>query len=537
MRWPFFFGRGSAAKDAGGTEARPLVRDWVSMPAMQRAVGEPRLTAPTADFVQSLAGTHDPDLSLEPLGHHVSLDAPSGLVGGLARTVETYAPAHELVGRPRPRREAPVQRRQLGSQEADTSHESAAEAEPVPELPTVSFTVIDEPPPTAAPLTRLTEPQAATVLRLAMPRPAVQTAVASPHEPATGDPGALEPGPRPVAGQRLTLGQSRRLGLGAPISTQVTRAVQRSLDEAPQDLTLLRPVPRPEETDRPSHEEGQIVRGESSEPAVAAIERTAPLAGALIQRRVATETGEVDEPGAVELPFGRPGGGSVVAPVSAPAHAAIQRVPAAPLPSTLPRPTSMPTAPIISGRPPLLTVHGAADSTARSGASGPAMIQRASVVDHDGIAAPLPQMVVPHSLPAVDREVVNPAPTSPRSAPLLVPFAPSAQRMVAPTQDFVAYSPFVNPPAPHAAQRATGVIDVPVQREPAAGEAPAPEPSAASAPAATAPDGGVAAAQAPGHSEKELDELARKLHDRISLHLRRDLLIQRERAGMVTDLP
>jgi hypothetical protein len=76
-----------------------------------------------------------------------------------------------------------------------------------------------------------------------------------------------------------------------------------------------------------------------------------------------------------------------------------------------------------------------------------------------------------------------------------------------------------------------------VQREVVAGEvAPAPEAAAGSAAVATAASAGVEAAAPSGQSDKDLDELARKLHDRISLRLRRDLLIERERAGLVTDL-
>ncbi len=54
--------------------------------------------------------------------------------------------------------------------------------------------------------------------------------------------------------------------------------------------------------------------------------------------------------------------------------------------------------------------------------------------------------------------------------------------------------------------------------------------------AAPAAGAGAIAGASPEQSDRDLDELARKLHDRISMHLRRDLLIQRERAGMVTDL-
>src|SRR5215510_13567154 len=105
MRWPFFFGRASGAKGSPEPPSRMPLREWASLPAIQRVVGQPRLTAPTAAFVESLAGSHEPDLSLEPLGHHVSLEAPAGLVTGLTRNVETYAASSQLVGRPKPRRE------------------------------------------------------------------------------------------------------------------------------------------------------------------------------------------------------------------------------------------------------------------------------------------------------------------------------------------------------------------------------------------------------------------------------------------------
>jgi hypothetical protein len=38
-----------------------------------------------------------------------------------------------------------------------------------------------------------------------------------------------------------------------------------------------------------------------------------------------------------------------------------------------------------------------------------------------------------------------------------------------------------------------------------------------------------------GHSEKELDDLARQLYDRVRLHIRSELLVDRERAGMLVD--
>jgi hypothetical protein len=540
MRWPFFFGRGSAAKPSGGPEPRPPVRDWASMPALQRAVGEPHLTAPTADFVRSLAGTHDPDLSLEALGHHVSLDAAGGLVTGLTRTVETYSPSHELVARPRPRRERPVQRRMFASDETDggLSAPEAAETEVAPEPATMAFTIIDEPLRASAPLTRLSDPEASSVVRLATPRPTVETAPVPQHEPAPGGV-APEAAPRPVATQRLTLGQSRRLGLGAPITSKATAAVQRSIDDAPPDLVLPRSAPPAGEADSASPQEVEVTRPDIDGPVSAGFERIAPLAGPTIQRRATTEAGYTER--AAELPLARTYETAAVEPPSArPSFSAIQRVVATPLPSILPRPAPMPTAPIAPDRPALLTVRGAAGSMRASieaaEAVEPVTFQRSPAAGPHESAAPMPQLdFVPGAAVASRELVTTPAP-SPRSVARPAPAGPTVQRVAAPAHDFVAYSPFLAPPATPLAQRAAVVTEVPVQREAAAGEAPVPEPSAASAPVSPGGNGAAASGEAPGHSEKELDDLARKLHDRISLHLRRELLIQRERAGMVSDL-
>jgi len=54
--------------------------------------------------------------------------------------------------------------------------------------------------------------------------------------------------------------------------------------------------------------------------------------------------------------------------------------------------------------------------------------------------------------------------------------------------------------------------------------------------AAPAAGAGAIAGASPEQSDRDLDELARKLHDRISARIRYDLLVDRERAGMVTDL-
>ncbi len=139
--------------------------------------------------------------------------------------------------------------------------------------------------------------------------------------------------------------------------------------------------------------------------------------------------------------------------------------------------------------------------------------------------------------PAVYRgSMTAPVPASAaRALPPLSPQAPAVQRAPSTAQDFVAFSAFATPPALAVAHPAPSVFDAPVQRDVAAAESPAPVDGSApmAAPAAGA---GPSAGASPAQSDRDLDELARKLHDRISMHLRRDLLIQRERAGMVTDL-
>jgi hypothetical protein len=48
--------------------------------------------------------------------------------------------------------------------------------------------------------------------------------------------------------------------------------------------------------------------------------------------------------------------------------------------------------------------------------------------------------------------------------------------------------------------------------------------------------GGSASGAAGAHSDRELDDLAHQLYDRLRSRLRMELLIDRERAGLITDL-
>jgi hypothetical protein len=55
--------------------------------------------------------------------------------------------------------------------------------------------------------------------------------------------------------------------------------------------------------------------------------------------------------------------------------------------------------------------------------------------------------------------------------------------------------------------------------------------------AGAAAGGGSPFAHASKPTERELEELARQLYARIGRRLRRELLVDRERAGMAMDLP
>jgi hypothetical protein len=84
----------------------------------------------------------------------------------------------------------------------------------------------------------------------------------------------------------------------------------------------------------------------------------------------------------------------------------------------------------------------------------------------------------------------------------------------------------------HAVQRQPDLAATPFESTAPLAEAfPAVQRQEAGGAPASPPAGGAAG----GHSEKELDDLARQLYDRVRLHFRSELLIDRERAGMLVD--
>ena len=63
--------------------AQPLA-EWRSLPPLQRTMDDDQPTRHLDEFRGSLSAHQDPRF-LEPLGHYVVADAPSGSVEGLAR--------------------------------------------------------------------------------------------------------------------------------------------------------------------------------------------------------------------------------------------------------------------------------------------------------------------------------------------------------------------------------------------------------------------------------------------------------------------
>jgi len=561
MRWPFHFGKSPDRGTVQAPEPAARRRDWESLPPIQRAVGEPELTAPTMEFVESLAGSQDPGTSLETLGHNVSIEAPHGLVSGIATTAGSYSPSIEMVGRPRRGRQAPTAQRRVDDSAEVPELADIAEPEDAATAPTPvrELQPVEAPAPSPRPLTRLAEPDRATlsltsVQRAQAPAPGSAPARSQPAErspsaepsspPATTESGVPLPGRPPVA-QRLTLGQSRRLGLGPPLAAGNVPVLQRSTaitppEAAPSPRPLARPKPAVESRSEPAQDQesdplaavSETVPSPDLSPAVQSLSEArtpAPLAGLAMLPVAARQSTS-------PIPL----------PPPAVQRAAAGDVPATQKPrSTQPEPLTAPppsiTVPLVSNRPPL--PGGRSAISAPEAASAPF-----EFVDSAPIAQLMP--VAPGALESIPAPSDRTQPALPRNAepartliaapapepPPLLMRPPVQRAMTAPQEASAEPAHARFEPAFFAVSTlAGGAQQVQVQRQPAAAEVPMTAPAAAEAPAGTAP--APTAGAAPAHeSEKDLDELARKLHDRISARIRYDLLVDRERAGMLTDL-
>jgi hypothetical protein len=244
--WPFTR-KADAASPVAPAPAMPQIHfDWKHLPPIQRSVAELPLTIPTEPFAAELATHQDPRATAQPLGHNVSLEAPAGIVLGMARP-QTRTDGPELVPPSKPRRRPVTQRVAdeplLGDLETPNVDGGAVEEPPAPpSAPLRRLAVSTEPLPSVR-LTSVTPENAPQPLQplqevaMAAEQPAGGAATEESVEEATDLP--LYP--------RLTLGQARRLGLGAPIPRVPDSAtnVQRSSDAS---LSPTTPSPPSEAT-------------------------------------------------------------------------------------------------------------------------------------------------------------------------------------------------------------------------------------------------------------------------------------------------
>src|SRR5438067_8642986 len=241
--WPFQRKVEAPAAEGPRPVPAPVIRrDWAGLPPIQRIVGAHPLTAPSDQFSDDLATHQDPSVTTDTMGHQVSADAPPGLVLALARpTTRSDGPA--MIQRPR------VQRSVAGAV-TESGEWDGAEAAPDPVRPT--------PFPTSAPAVVARELPVVTAEPLmqrltslapgADPAPIAALAKRSravPTSTAATAPASEVFEAAPVPAQQLTLGQARRLGLGAPIKQVPDHSVQRAAtDPLPLAQSSVPTLPR-----------------------------------------------------------------------------------------------------------------------------------------------------------------------------------------------------------------------------------------------------------------------------------------------------
>ena len=646
--WPFRRKVEAPAAEGPRPVPAPVVRrDWAGLPPIQRFVGAHPLTAPSDQFSDDLATHQDPSVTTDTMGHQVSADAPRGLVLALARpTTRSDGPA--LIPRPRVQRSVAAAVTESGEWDGDEAAPDTARPTPLPmSAPAV---VARELPVVAA------EPSMQRLTSLAPGAdPAPVAAVAQRSRSVLASAAATAPTPTnepfeaaPISAQRLTLGQSRRLGLGAPIKQVPDHSVQRT---ATDPLPLAQsPIPTLPQRGSEPDVKAQLVPKDTavvqrvptdfSVPARAALDLAlstkAPmdLATSVSQTRTpslgvppAPSLG-ASEPARLELPLARTAAREEtqakdrqpITPTIQPAATSspaqdfaptlrpiLQRRPdgAPPVPSTeSDRAPAMPLAPPSvpavatpsvqrvtdsSARPPVVSATSASDAAmAPLVGARPlrptAMLQRSASADTPH-PDPRPQrgsespFVTPQQggreLPLMRSSDDTPLPDPPRNGGSEFPFETPSQggsefhipHPALPQMGREFQSPqggrefrFDNPPLA-AREVSSGRLPlapspgIAVQRASDNTRLPDPPPQEAAetlqalwyenrvavsrpsegetTPGSTRPVAATGPSQA---SETEMDELARKLYDRIRGRLKTELLVDRERAGFLTDL-
>ncbi len=501
-------------------------RGWADLPAIQRASGRMELTAHSLDFSRTLAGSLPPRLSLEPLVHERSLEPPYGLADLAVRTVESYAGGEELSLRLRAQPALPYSHWLTALRAAlwkrTTGETNTAGTPPEAELPPRQHAALQGVGTDGTPASGW-DP------RLTMPAPA---------------------SPRPVLAHALAV---RARGTSTARDTPLTvapdvRPAAEPVQAAPAAMETAPLVASPSEksaTPRPSSlspDSGPRLEPYGRPPA-------GPLASPIV--RVQRRKSSPEPPGEAstqsileELP---------VQPrawvVGGPSSEATAGLPLTEVAALLTEPSKPASAPTLPPMPPMLAAPRPSGISA-TGLSAPVGVQRSRRIEGTG-RAPIPVLraavssaepslsAVAGSLPlvpATNGDQFQPTRgAEPAASPLPLPLRPLPSASLAiqalplhgsapaavpsPAVQTAAFTSIieVSPPAPVEVQRA------------------AEELATVPAPAASLSEAGLVGA-AGGYPDRELDELSGRIYDRIRTRLRTELLIDRERAGLVTDL-
>jgi hypothetical protein len=614
--WPFTRKAQTPAPSGPQPVPAPVIRrDWAGLPPIQRSIGEHPLTAPSDRFSDDLVTHQDPSVSSDHMGHQLSAEAPPGLVLALV-TPTTRSDGPAMIPRPRVQRRVDGAVAESGEWDGDEAAPLEARSSPIPasvqrnavvERPVVT-PVVDQPLLTAL------APDADPVPVVSQPRRAAAplTFEAPASRSDASDLGVNQPAPR------LTLGQARRLGLGAPINKVHDRSVQRSaieptLSPSPASLPAVEAIAGPQSaltpaahslalplaparppgdalgearsadtkgTSSPAVPESPgtvlspVEPSRSSDAAPRAVQRVpdaatqAPLAPSRVD---APELPESPSDFGAQLPRSLPlrarlvSGAPSATPATAPMALTVP-IAAAVQTATPAAPAALPIAPL-AGLRPIATLQRSADRAALGADRRGAQATAESMADDDDLdlavgeeskhgdggwyAGDQPQPASPIPIQRVLAATVDEKPIASLAlAPR--PRATLAGRAEEPaTAGATAGMDFPLAPAPVIVQRiaadesgnstawANIAAVASLQREPAEVAAAAEAPGALTAgpTGAESPNGlGFHPAAGSHAPEADLDALAGRLYDRIRSRLKTELLVDRERAGFLTDL-
>lgn len=578
-------------------------RAWADLPAMPRSLGAPPLVAPNGPFAAQLAAKEPPPPILAPLSNGRSLEAPRGLVVGVARP--TQAPAGSALP-------PAVQRAPLGGSRRFVSEATLPDLDEAvdgfisPESPTPSSTsgstspgradmaspsirrlAVTEPGPGPSPLTRAPEPRGGAPLvgKVGQPSAAgrgaslgrsstvsaavqrapsdVPTATSTNATPGAGR--STPPAGATVAGRpdgpRLTIGQARRLGLGAPLgsgpvqpgaapmagvqrgplvtgsrperaapSPSATSGIQRAPAE-PLDLPLATGHQADDGHDHAEDDDARLQRAPLESVSTSAVEP-------VVARPLATQA----EPG---IPTRRPPEATPSPLVSArPLRAAVQRAPL-----TLPAKVSDEASGAAAGTttqsaepspPGNVKIHRGTEAAQLAAALDARSFTHQGEIfmpdSHGPLTAGKGRALLAHELTHVGQQR--------RLGRGLPPEHTPAGRALEAEAVAAERSPDMTLAGPRGGSRATAEAAAPAtpiaaSTEPFDGPTPSgktlPQRAPIAAPESRTGRGHASPGQ--GRSEQDLEVLAHQLYQRIGRHLRRELLVDRERSGFALDLP